>query len=328
MSELTPLNAFPFPTEFEEPYFATMRGYFTATDAADWALSENDNTTWDGGGNIAWDATSGILTWQTPIELKTHTTAFKAIIPGPPFPGGEVTLQDGEVAFFQMPRLLTKDTNVTLRVGPTTFLPGTRLHDLKLFAARRGTTVFFADGKSLKDGEVDFLFGDGVSTGPKPHEHQPLKIIEPPFATNILDLDIASFSPSVLRRLKLYKNGELITEPADYSLNLGSGIVTLVIASVPGDRFIACMETNPTAATPGPHQHLTPRIIEPIAGTTVMDMLVTSLDCPALTQIKFYRNGLLQAEPADYSLDLTTGLVTIVVPSIGGERFVACREVV
>lgn len=335
MPENTPLNQYPIPSEYEEPYFASARSYFLAADAADWGLAENDNTIWSGGGSFSWSAGSGTLTWSTQVELRTKTSVWKVGIPGPPAPNGQVVLQDGEVAFFRMPRLLVADQTVSLTVGPITQLPGVRLHDITLFASRIGDTIFFADGKSLKDGESGEIFGGGTGSVVQPHEHQPARVIEPPSAgTTLLDLNVVSFSPATLKRVELFRNGNLLHDPDDYTVDLITGIVTLVDPTVrpslldpDPERFIALMETNPPVITTGDHAHLAPRIVEPIAGTFQIDMLVTSLDYPALQRIELHRNGSLLSEPDDYVLDLPSGLVTLTIPSVLGERFTAFREV-
>jgi len=335
MTELTPQNQYPIPSEYEEPYFATAKSYFLATDLADWALAENDNTIWSGGGSFSWNATTGELIWSSPVELRTKTTVWKATVQGPPAPGGVVVLQDGEVSFFRHPRLQASDQVVSLSVGPVTQLPGIRLHNITMFAARIGTTVFFADGKSLKDGESGEIFGAGTGSLVQPHEHQPAKTIEPPgLGTSVLDLNILSFTPANLKRVRLYRNGELQNDPDDYSVVTSTGLVTLVEGTIrPNlldptfERFVAFMETNPPIITIGDHAHLAPRIVEPIAGTFQIDMLVTSLDYPALQRIELHRNGSLLSEPADYNLDLTSGLVTLTTVSVLGERFTAFREV-
>lgn len=335
MPENTPLNQYPIPSEYEEPYFDTARSYFLATDAADWGLAENDNTIWSGGGSFSWNATNGTLTWATAVELRTKTTVWKVIVQGPPAPGGQVVLQDGEVAFFRHPRLLVSDQIVTLEVGPITQLPGVRLHDITLFATRIGSTIFFADGKSLKDGESGELFGGGTGSTVQPHEHQPARVIEPPSSgTGVLDLNIISFSPANLKRVRLFRNGELQNDPDDFTVDLNTGLVTLTTPTVrptlldpDPERFVAYMETFPPVVTTGDHQHLAPRIVEPIPGSFQIDMLVTSLDYPALQRIELHRNGSVLSEPDDYTLDLPSGLVTLTVPSVAGERFTAFREV-
>jgi hypothetical protein len=335
MADLTPQNEYPIPSEFDEPYFATAKSYYLATDLADWSLAENDNLIWSGGGTFSWNATTSTLTWSSTVELRTKTTFRKTTIAGPPTPGGILVLQDGEVAFFQYPRLLVADKAANLVIGPITSIPGIRLCDITIFATRIGTTMFFADGKSLKDGESAELFGAGVGTLVQPHEHQDAKVIEPPTAgVSLLDLNIASFFPGIVRRVKVFRNGELQNDPDDYTVNTATGIVTLINPTIrPNildpfpERFITFIETYPPHTTTGEHKHLAPRIIEPIAGTGVLDMLVDSTDYPALARIELYRNGSLQSEPADYSLDLPTGLVSLVSVSVLGERFTAFREV-
>ena len=335
MPDLTPQNEYPIPSEFEEPYFATAKSYFLATDAADFALAENDNFVWSGGGSFSWNATTGTLTWAEPVEIRTKTTVRKTIILGPPTPGGQLVLQDGECAFFKHPRLLIADRVATLVIGPVSLIPGARLHDITLFATRVETTIFFANGRSLKDGESGELFGGGTGSVVQPHEHQNEKTIEPPASgTAVLDLNIISFAPANLKRVKLFRNGEIQNDPDDYSVDTNTGLVTLVVSTIrpslldpDRERFVVFMETFPPIVTTGDHQHLAPRIVEPPGGTFQIDMLVTSLDFPALTKIELHRNGSVQSAPDDYTLDLPTGLVSLVLPTATGERFTVAREV-
>jgi len=335
MPDTTPQNEYPIPSEFEEPYYATAKSYFLATDLADWGLAENDNFVWAGGGSFSWNATNGTLTWANTVEIRTKTTVWKTIVQGPPAPGGSVILQDGECAFFRHPRLMITDQIVSLTVGPITQIPGARLHDITLFATRIGTTVFFADGKSLKDGESGELFGGGTGTTVQPHEHQPEKTIEPPSSgTSVLDLNIISFSPANLKRVRLFRNGQLMHDPDDYTVDINTGLVTLVVPTIQPnllnpdpERFVAFMESFPPIITTGDHQHMAPRVVEPAGGTFQIDMLVTSLDYPALQRIELHRNGQVLSSPDDYTLDLPTGLVTLMTAAVAGERFTAFREV-
>lgn len=105
------------------------------------------------------------------------------------------------------------------------------------------------------------------------------------------------------------------------------GIKGLLILLMLGLLVIAVSSIAVLVITTGDHAHLAPRIVEPIAGTFQIDMLVTSLDYPALQRIELHRNGSVLSEPDDYTLDLPTGLVTLVIPSAAGERFTAFREV-
>jgi len=337
MATLTPLNNFPTPSEGDEPYFQTMQGYFLAVDNSVWNLAENDNLAWNGGGFFTWNAGTGVLLWTAPITITAKTTPFKVIIQGPPFPGGQVTLRDGQVAFFQMPRLLIADQVITtIYVASVTQIPGVRLENIKIIAMRQGSVLLMPEGKSLADGDTGQLFGQGLGTTVPPHQHLPMLVIEPPFSgITTLDLNIASFAPALLKDVDLYRNGVLQARPADYTVNLTTGIVTLVVptfspnlANPNPERFVALRQTTPTGGGMGPtHHHMPALVREPIPGTTLLDCLVTSSDNPALVQVDLFRDGAYQANPADYTIDLTTGLITLVVPSVLNERFVILREV-
>jgi hypothetical protein len=337
MAELTPLNNYGVPNEGDEPYATTMEGYFLSVDNSVWDVAENDNLMWNGGGFFSWNATTGVLIWTAPITITAQTTPYKVIIPGPPFPGGQVTLQDGQVAFFQMPRLLVADYVVPqIQIGTITQIPGVRLENIKILARRDGSTLLMAEGNSLADGDTGTVFGGGLGITVPPHQHQPMLVIEPPFAgVTTLDMNNASFAPSLLNAVQIYRNGVLQAQPADYTINLTSGIVTLVVPTfAPNlvnpnpERFVALRETTPTGGGGGSgHDHLTALVREPIAGTTVLDCLVTSGDNPALVQVDLFRDGAYQSNPADYTIDLTTGLITLVIPSVLNERFVILREV-
>jgi hypothetical protein len=337
MSSLTPLNSFPTPDEYQEPYFPTIKGYFLAVDMSVWDLAENDNLVWSGGGVFSWSASAGLLVWSLPVAIYSKTTPYSVTIPGPPTPGGQVSLSDGQCAFFQLPRLLVANQTIPapLNVGPLALLPGVRLENIKILATCIGTTVYFPNGASLNDGQSGVVFGGGIGTTITPHEHQPALVIQPiSSGVSSLDLNIASFAPAVLKLLQLYRNGVLQYSPGDYTVNLGTGIVTLVVPTISPsildpnpETFVALMETSPPIITNGQHDHLPALVTQPIAGTTLFDMLVTSLDYPSLGQVNFFRNGAIQYQPGDYNLNLTTGLITITDPSVAGETFVSLREV-
>lgn len=326
MSEITPRHSFPYPSEFEEPYFAPAQGNALAVDAATFANAENSQLQFESDGIVGWDAdgvslVAGLLFWSARIEITPYSTPFKAYIEGP----ASVELQDGEVLFFLMPRLMNEDTQVEIYRANRIFLLNQRLHDLRLFAAREGTTVYFYNGKSLKDGDVGKLFGGGlisVSLIP-PHDHLPALVIEPP-SSGVSLLDAMATSPD-LTKVQVYRNGLLQSAPDDYSINLVTGIITLVVPTISAmERFVVLREIRDTSVVTTTHSHLTELVITPPPATVLLDMLVTS---PTLAAIELFRNGSLLSAPADYTLDLTTGFVTLVLASAPADRFQAFRRI-
>lgn len=326
MTEITPRHGIPYPSEFQEPYFAPAQDNALALDAATYANAENSQLQFTCTGVVGWDADGispiiGLLFWSERIYITAHSTPFRAFIDGP----ASVELQDGEVLYFLMPRLMAEDTVVELYRSNRIFLLSQRLHDLRLFAARHGSTVYFYNGKSLKDGDVGALFGGGlvsVSLIP-PHTHLEALVIEPP-SSGVSSLDVLATSPDLVR-IQLYRNGLLQADPDDYSLNLGTGIVTLVVPTISSsERFVVHRELRDLSVVTTTHSHLTELVITPPPATSLLDMLVTS---PSLQAVELFRNGLLLASPADYTLDFTTGFVTLVLASAPGDRFQAFRRI-
>jgi len=326
VSTPSPRLGIGLPDEREEPYYQTGRNRDLGWDAGVFANAENSQMAYIGGGNLGWDADAtdvdtGVLFWSENIQITSWTTPFKATLEGP----ASVELQDGEVLFYVMPRLMRANTPVQLYRSNRVFLEGTRIHDLRWFAVRVGTTVYFQNGLSLKDEDIGLVFGGGLFNPSLtvPHTHKDALKIEPPSA-GVSVLDAQSTSPD-LKRVHVYRNGFLQSAPDDYSVSLASGLITLVTPTVSAsERFIILRECQDAVNPTTTHDHLTPLVINPLPAAVLLDMLVTD---PVLDGIDLFRNGLIQAEPDDYSLATGTGFVTLVQPTVAGEKFVALRRI-
>jgi hypothetical protein len=326
MSTSSPRLGIGLPDEREEPYFQTGRNRDLGWDAGVFANAENSQTVNIGGGNLGWDADAtdsetGVLFWSENVAVANWSTPFKAIIEGP----ASVELTDGEVLFYVAPRLMRADTVVELFRSNRVFLEGTRIHDLRWFAVRVGTTIYFQNGLSLKDEDIGLVFGGGLfnPSVTVPHDHKDALKIEPPSA-GVSVLDVQATSPD-LKRVFVYRNGFLQSDPDDYSISLATGLVTLVVPTlIASERFIILRECQDAINPTTTHDHLPPLVLNPIPLTTLLDMLVSD---PLLNGLELFRNGLVQAEPDDFSLDTVTGFVTLVQPTVLGEKFLANRRI-
>jgi len=218
MAELTPRLKLPYPANLAAGYYPTIKSFFLQNDAVQWALAENDNLTYQGGGLFSWSSTTALLSWTDTIAATSFTsnTQARALIAGPPAPGGSISLNDGEVVFFTMPRLMT--TDVTVNLVKSTLInqsSGTKMNDLRLFCARIGDTIYFPYGKSLKDGESIVLWGGGSSSSISPHIHQGALVIEPgAIGVSTLDLQTTYLSDTRLTFATMtgyFSVGETIT---------------------------------------------------------------------------------------------------------------------
>jgi hypothetical protein len=327
MPEITPRHKVTTPSQFEEPYFESAQAESLGWDAATYANAENSQLQFLGGGLIGWDKdnggspNNGVLFWTENIQVSAFTDPYEAVISGP----ASIELQETEVLFFVMPRLMKVDTPVQLYRSNRIFLEGTRLHDLRLFAARLNDVVYFYNGKSLTDGDQGLLFSGGLlnlSTSPL-HTHHAALVVEPG-AIGVTAIDMQLTSPD-LTRVELYRNGQLLNEPDDYTMNFATGIATLVAATAnTQERFVGLRYCVDLVSSTTDHEHLAPLIIEPLPAISMLDMLVSD---PVVQAVDLHRNGMLLAEPGDYSLNTGTGFVTLVDPTIAGERFVALRRI-
>ena len=324
MAALTPRNSFPYPSERQEPFGDTAKANYLAEDAAMWANAENGNLTYLEGGIFNWDAGTNILWWTLPIYVSGFTTPFKAIISGP----ASVEIQQGEVVYYKMLRLI-QDADVTipsLYRSNRIFLEGVRMQDLRLFCYRDGDTLYFANGKSLKDGETGPLFGSGIGAIPSsyvPHRHAPAALVTPPVATVVLTPAPLYIAPELVR-IDLFLNGAHLIEGIDYSVNLVTGLATLVVPSVLGAKYTFFRELRDFSATYTTHEHSVKLILTPAPATTLLNVLATS---PTLLRVDLFKNGqlLIEGAPYDYTINLATGIITLNTASVLGDRFEVWR---
>ena len=239
MPNLTPLNDFPYPVENEDPFFTTYKSGEVARDVAHWATADNGNLVFSGGGTFSWNSGTGTLTWSSTVSISGFTTNFSATIAS-----GSVVLQDGERAFFTMPRKPASAVAVTLTRGSRIYKAGTRLHDLRLFAARTGDVIYLLNGVSLKNGQSGALFGNGIIPT---HNFQTQWLLDAGSVTSTLDLNSDSaLTGKTLVAVDLYRNGLYQAQGGsyDYTVNLVTYAVTLISATIIGDRFVAIRRTS------------------------------------------------------------------------------------
>lgn len=326
MTELTPRNQFPFPSEREEPFFDSFKSGELAKDASIFANADNSNIQFIGGGNFSWDAPNDLLFWTDTIQVNGFHSPF-----GGSISTGSIFIEQDEVIFFKMPRLVqTADAVLELFRSSRIFIEGVRLNDVRLFVVRKGDTLYFSNGLSLQDQDVGPLFGQGLLPMQTvlAHGHEPSFLFIAPSAGILTIAPLPVIVAPDLSRTELYRNGLLQVEGDDYTVDINTGIISLVTATavVPNpDKFVVWRDTVDTTVALTTHTHAAKLILQPTPGTSVLNALVTS---PFLLRVDVFRNGQLLVEGVseDYTVDLGTGQITLSTPSAFSDKFELFRE--
>ena len=329
MSELTPRNLFPYPSEREQPFFDPFKAGILAQDASIFANADNSNLLWQGGGIFSWDAPNNLLFWTEAIYVNGYHSPFAGVLPT-----GSVIIEENEVIYFQFPRLV-QNADVTLELfrSSRVFAEGVRLNDLRLFVARRNNVIYLANGDSLVDGDAGAVFESGLfkTATVLPHKHEePWLYIAPAAGLITLTPSPVLVAPDLVE-VNVYRNGQLLVDglTEDYTVDLITGLITLnaptAVVPLP-DKFIVLRKTlDSTGVSVSSHQHAPPLVLKPTPGTGVLNVLASA---PFLLGVDVFRNGQLLSAGAseDYTIDLSTGLLTLAVPSVFGDKFEIHRE--
>jgi hypothetical protein len=146
----------PIPSENQDPWYDAISNFFTATDASGYAGRENDNAILTEGGTIAFNDTTGVLSWAATLNVISAYAGYKWTLPA-----GQVTLDDGQLAYVSLVRAPTR--NIAISMSAAYQLP---LDDNSfVIAIRSGDTVYFRNGSTVAGGFSIPNIGGGGSSG-------------------------------------------------------------------------------------------------------------------------------------------------------------------
>jgi hypothetical protein len=141
----------PVPAENQDPFYDTFASMVAAQDVSVYATREDRNILVMAGGIVSFTASSGLLSWTSPIELNSAVTGFKWNVAA-----AAVNLLDGEYLFIRLAR--NPITNTTLVAEIASILPGNDPDNTLILALRNGNRVYWRDGRVLLDGQSVPLF--------------------------------------------------------------------------------------------------------------------------------------------------------------------------
>lgn len=149
----TPKMGWIYPAEGQEPFFDIIERFFLNIDTSAHAHREDRNIIVTGGGVVAWDASTGNLSWTEDIEIWSPIKGYmqKILVASSP-----VSLSAGQAFFVQLTR--NPGAAIILTVQKGNVLPAN--DNSYMLALRSGTTCYLRNGGKFEDGESGTILGN------------------------------------------------------------------------------------------------------------------------------------------------------------------------
>jgi hypothetical protein len=153
----SPRLRWPYPTENQDPWYGGFKDLLEAMDNSVFAAMEDRNTFVMGGGTMAFNAGTGVLSWSADVEVNSPFTGFRHVLAA-----GSLVVPDLSVAYAALSRNLTANAVLTLAAAAS--MPGgAAAETFFVLCLRRGTRLYFRNGDVLADGDSkELLSSDGA----------------------------------------------------------------------------------------------------------------------------------------------------------------------
>lgn len=153
----------PYPSQNEDPWFASFESMLASIDAADFAARDERNLILSGGGNITFSS-SGDVSWTNDLTIHHASTGYQGTLAANP---GGTSLDDGQLLYIDLVR--GPQQNYTTNAVKTSGNLPNNDKAVVLFY-RDGNTLWVRDfgsvtlGGSLSQTENAIVAGDDIYT--------------------------------------------------------------------------------------------------------------------------------------------------------------------
>lgn len=145
----------PFPAKDSDPWYENFDAMVTSQDSSGYAHREDRHIQFSGAGSVAFNATTGAVSWSSAIEMLSPIAGFKITVPA-----GNAVIEDGEVLYVNLVRSPVSNIGASAVVSSTA--PNT--DDAYTLCMRSGAAIYWVNGSKVADGEAKSLFG-GAAAG-------------------------------------------------------------------------------------------------------------------------------------------------------------------
>lgn len=147
MPDTTPRMAHPIPSREMDPWYDAFVDFANALDSSEYAYREDRNAIFSGGGTLAWNATTGVLSWDANISILAAVTGYLWQIPA-----GSDVIDSAEGIIFYVTLDRGPGSNSNVAIATANKLGSISPDNVMVIAVRIGTTLYFRTGLVLEDG--------------------------------------------------------------------------------------------------------------------------------------------------------------------------------
>jgi hypothetical protein len=142
---------FEYPTEYQDPWFTIFERYVRSLDTTMYAHREDRNLIITGGGTVAWNSATELLTFTDDIVIISPITGYAMTLAATHSP---ITMLSGNMLYVNIPRGAVSPAVLEPLVGNT--IPSS--DNTVMIAVRSGTVIYFRNGRGFENGDSGFLY--------------------------------------------------------------------------------------------------------------------------------------------------------------------------
>lgn len=155
----SPRMRWPYPAEGVDPWYDAFQDMVRAQDATALALHDQKNIILTGGGDISWNASTGVVSWTLPITLNSSQSGFIESVPA----GSLYVPDDGQYGYVRF--VPSPQDNVELVLRAADVLPASDVDRTYILFRRRQNKLYWRNGGVLSSGETAAIIDDGPGGG-------------------------------------------------------------------------------------------------------------------------------------------------------------------
>lgn len=148
----TPRLSIQYPDENQDPFWTTFVSMVESIDSLLYSNMADRNLLLKGGGTLSFNTGTNEITWSADLKLIDYISGLTVTVLA-----SSLTIEDGEAAYIDIPRVLSQSITSALSVSPSVGLGEGKI----VLFARSGDKIIFRSGAILSAAQSSSLLTDG-----------------------------------------------------------------------------------------------------------------------------------------------------------------------